>query len=146
MEQKEATVSKEIIAHDFRNAAHGKMDKETIHSITSTMMAATTGYAANGSIASMIFYIKVGVSVTDGKSFQGDGGGAFTPGGGALFGTIYTDDLNSLYANTVSFQINATSVYVNINFFDSNSNLLGHFQSGAVSTVNGIGGGKGSWS
>ncbi|WP_422732797.1 VapA/VapB family virulence-associated protein [Marinobacter azerbaijanicus] len=30
-------------------------------------------------------------------------------------------------------------------FFDSHSKLLGHFQSGAVSTVIGVGGGKGKW-
>ena len=55
-------------------------------------------------------------------------------------------DLEKLYRDTVSFEFNATSVYTSLVFFDSNHNVLGHFQAGAVSTVNGVGGGKGEWS
>jgi Rhodococcus equi virulence-associated protein len=44
---------------------------------------------------------------------------------------------------TVPFQ--ALPGYTSLLFFDSSSNLLGHFQGGAISTVSGIGGGSGSW-
>jgi hypothetical protein len=37
-------------------------------------------------------------------------------------------------------------VYVSILFFGGNSQMLGTFQSGAVSIVAGAGGGSGSWS
>ncbi len=94
----------------------------------------------------MIFYLEFGLEVTGGQSFRGDAGGASTPGGGALFGNIYTDDIAALYANTVSFEFQSTPVYLSICFFDSDSHLLGTFQCGAISTVVGVGGGTGSWS
>ena len=52
----------------------------------------------------------------------------------------------NLYANTVCFEFQGTPVFFSILFFDSSSNLLGHFEAGAVSTVIGAGGGKGHWS
>lgn len=139
-------VSNEIIAHDFHVAAEGKMDNQAISSVKKGIVAATSSYGANGSVASMIFYLKFQVSVKGGKTFNGNAGGISSPGGGALFGDVYTDDINRLYANTVSFQFNCTPVYTSLLFFDKHSNLLGHFQSGSVSTVLGTGGGSGSWS
>lgn len=96
-------------------------------------------------MASLIFYLKFQVNITNGKTFDGHAGGASSPGGGALFGHVYTDDLDRLYRDTVSFEFQATPVYLSILYFDSHSKLLGHFQSGAVSIVTGIGGGKGKW-
>lgn len=139
-------VDTNIVAHDFMMAMHGKLEQDKIDAATAALKATTTKYAATGSVASLIFYLKFQVNITGGKSFNGNAGGASSPGGGALFGDVYTDDLNRLYRDTVSFEFNATPVYLSILFFDGNSNLLGHFQSGAISTVLGIGGGKGEWS
>jgi hypothetical protein len=139
-------VDPNIVAHDFMMAMHGKLEQDKIDAATAALKATTTKYAATGSVASLIFYLKFQVNITGGKTFDGNAGGASSPGGGALFGDVYTDDLNRLYRDTVSFEFNATPVYLSILFFDGNSNLLGHFQSGAISTVLGIGGGKGEWS
>jgi hypothetical protein len=138
-------VSKDTIANDFSNRWEGKLDQEKIDGAVRTIQAAQTSYPAHGAIVSMIFYLKFQVTVDGGKQFNGNAGGVTTPGGGALFGDVYTEDINALYNNTVSFEFNATPVYVSLLFFDSNSTLLGHFQSGAVSTVTGLGGGSGSW-
>jgi hypothetical protein len=138
--------SKETIANDFSTKWEGKLDQEKIDAAVNKIQADVTSYPAHGALASMIFYVKCSVTVDGGKTFDGNAGGAFTPGGGALFGDVYTDDINRLYSNTASFQLTATPVYVYVLFFDGNSNLLGHFQSGAVSTVTGVGGGTGSWS
>ncbi|GAA3596672.1 hypothetical protein GCM10022198_20770 [Klugiella xanthotipulae] len=102
---------------------------------------------AAGSIVGGLVYTRVQVDAKDGskKSFVGNGGGLFTPGAGAVIGTLYTDDLARLYADTVSFQVNAAAAYTNVNFFDADSHLLGHLQAGSLSTVVGIGGGTGSW-
>lgn len=140
------TVSKEIIAHDFANATHGKLDQTQIDATTQALTTTTNSYPANGSVASMIFYLKFQVAVKGGKTFNGNAGGVSSPGGGALFGDVYTDDINKLYSDTHSFEFQGTPVYLSILFFDKSSNLLGHFQAGAVSTVIGIGGGTGSWS
>ncbi|WP_414570407.1 VapA/VapB family virulence-associated protein [Nostoc sp. CCY 9925] len=140
------SVNKEIIAHDFLVSVHDKLDQDKIDAAVKSILGTTSSYGANGNVASLIFYLQFQVNINNGKSFNGKAGGLSSAGGGALFGDVYTDDLNRLYANTVSFQFNATPVYLNINFFDSNSNLLGNFQSGGISTVLGIGGGSGSWS
>ena len=145
METQSNPVSKETIATDFQTAMQGKLDQAQLDAAVTSLSAATASYGANGSVASMIFYLKFQVNVTGGKSFNGNAGGISSPGGGALFGDIYTDDINRLYSSTHSFQFNATPVYLNINFFDGNSNFLGSFQSGGISTVLGTGGGTGSW-
>ena len=142
----ENVVSKEIIAHDFLVSAHGKLDQDKLDAVVASLKSVATAYPATGSVASLIFYLRFQVNVTNGKSFNGDAGGLSSPGGGALFGDVYTDDIDRLYRDTVSFEFQGTPVYLSILFFDGNSNLLGHFQAGAVSTVTGIGGGTGKWS
>lgn len=148
MAQATSEVSKEIIAHDFRVAVHGKLDQAKIDAAVQSLTATTTSYPASGSVLSLVFYLNFMVNITSegGKTFDGNAGGVSSPGGGALFGDVYTDDLNRLYNSTVSFEFQGTPVYLSILFFDGDSNLLGHFQSGAVSTVAGVGGGRGSWS
>src|SRR5258707_6572730 len=139
-------IDKKLIAQEFAARAKGKLEPEKIDSITRSLVGQTTAYPATGSFVSMIFYLKFQVNVPGGESFNGNAGGISTPGGGALFGDVYTDNLPNLYANTVSFEFQGTNVYLSILFFDGNSNLLGNFQAGAVSTVTGIGGGSGHWS
>ncbi|MDB5033590.1 MAG: virulence-associated family protein [Chlorobi bacterium] len=142
----ETTVSVETIANDFATSMKGKLDQGLIDSSVASLKSITQSYPATGSVASLIFYLKFQVSVKGGKTFDGNAGGISSPGGGALFGDVYTDDINRLYNNTVSFEFQGTPVYLSILFFDKNSNLLGHFQAGAVSTVLGVGGGSGKWS
>lgn len=141
-----ATVDRATIAHEFAAHLDGKLEPEKIEAAVQALQATTTSYPANGSVASFIFYLQFQVNVTGGKSFDGKAGGVSTPGGGALIGDVYTDDIDRLYSDTVSFEFQGTSVYTSLLFFDSSSNLLGHFQAGSVSTVNGIGGGSGHWS
>lgn len=140
------TIDKKLIAHDFRVAMHEKLEPEQIDDVADALMASEKAYPATGSVASLIFYLRFQVNITDGKSFDGNAGGISSAGGGALFGDVYTKDLERLYRDTVSFEFQGTPVYLSILFFDGDSNLLGHFQSGAVSTVTGTGGGTGSWS
>lgn len=142
----QSIVSRETIASHFVVSTHGKLEQDKIDAGVTALTATDTSYAANGSVASFIFYLEFGVNVTGGKSFRGKAGGVSSPGGGALFGDVYTDDIDRLYRDTVSFEFQGTPVYLSILFFDNNSNLLGHFQAGAVSTVTGVGGGSGSWS
>lgn len=105
-------------------------------------------YPANASIASLVAFMRVQVNIKNGgKTFTGDLFGLSTPGGGALFGDVYTDDVDRLYNNTHRFLCETTPFYLSIQFFDKENTLLGHFQSGGVSTVVGLGGGgTGSWS
>ena len=136
----------ETLATDLKDVLRGKVEDEKIEAAATKLATTATAYSAHGSVASLIFYLKVQVVVDNGKTFDGNAWGVSFPGGGALFGDVYTDDINALYSNTVSFAITATPVYTAVYFFDSHSNLLGHFQAGSVSTVGGSGGGKGSWS
>jgi hypothetical protein len=134
-------------ADAFRAAYADKLGEEKTDQIIEAMLAAETAYPANGAIVSGVFWVQVNVNDWDGqpKAYTGEGGGVFTPGGGALIGAVYTDDLDGLLANTTRFEVNAAAAYTSIVFFDEDSNCLGSYQSGSVSTVIGIGGGKGSW-
>jgi hypothetical protein len=134
-------------ADAFRAAFADKLGEEKTDQIIETMLSADTAYATNGAIVSGVFWVQVNVDAWDGqtKAYVGEGGGVFTPGGGALIGAVYTDDLEGLLANTTRFEVNAAAAYTSIVFFDEDSNCLGSYQSGSVSTVIGVGGGKGSW-
>lgn len=138
------------IAQDFATTVKGIMPDALVENAVAAMEAADGKYPiSNGSIIGGIFYVRISAAIeVNGRlyNFFGNGGGLFTPGGGAVMGDIYTSDPVRLVTSTVSFQVNATPVYVNVNFFDNSSNLLGHLQAGAVSTVVGTGGGTGSWS
>ncbi|MFC6357365.1 VapA/VapB family virulence-associated protein [Luethyella okanaganae] len=105
-------------------------------------------YPVSGAVIGGLLYTRVQIDSKDGsgEKFVGNGGGVFTPGAGAFLGDLYTNDLARLYSDTTNFQVNATPVYTNINFFDSDANLLGSLHAGSVSTVVGVGGGTGNWS
>ncbi len=135
------------IADDFRAVWAEKLGEAKTDQIIENMLAGDTAYAADGAIVSGVFWVQVNVNDWDGqsKAYVGEGGGVFTPGGGALIGAVYTDDLDTLLASTTRFEVNAAAAYTSIVFFDDDSNCLGSYQSGSVSTVVGIGGGKGSW-
>jgi hypothetical protein len=143
-----AQVDRETVTNDFKVALQGTLPDAHVEQQAQRLAAAATSFSANGSVVSLVFYLQFQVSVTSpgGKTFNGKAGGLSSPGGGALFGTIYTDDINRLYSDTASFAFTATPVYLAIYFFDGNSNALGSFQAGAVSIVTGTGGGTGSWS
>ncbi|BCN46627.1 virulence-associated protein VapO [Prescottella equi] len=103
-------------------------------------------YSVHGLVTSLAVYQHFSVTVEDGgKTFTGDSGGISIPGVAVLKGTLFTDDLQRLYNDTVSFEYNAVGPYMNINFFDSHGTLLGHVQSGSIGTLTGIGGGTGGW-
>ncbi len=134
-------------ADDFKASFKGKVADEVItNTVNKLLKVGATAYPATGSVASIVIWMRWQVQVTKGKQFNGDSWGIAFPGGGALFGDVYTDDIGALYANTATFAFTATPVYTALYFYDSNHNLLGSFQAGSVSTVTGTGGGNGSWS
>ena len=144
------------LASDYKSSAKGTVSDEAVkrtaaalEKVTPEQLQAATAYGANGSLASLVFYVKAQCNINGGKSFNGSAWGVSFPGGGALFGDVYlagASSLNDLYARTTSFTFTATPVYTAFYFHDSKDNLLGHFQAGSVSTVTGTGGGSGSWS
>jgi len=139
----------------YKRAHKGKLTaaqiQEGASSLSEALKAATsqlgtqTKYSANGGITFTIGWVHIGITVDGGKNCQGDGGGLFSLGGGYFWGDVYTSDIQRLYRDTVSFQVNVTPVFANINFFDSNSNLLGHFEGGGACLGGGSGGGKCKW-
>ena len=144
------------LANDFKAGAKGTLSDDAVkraasvlEKVTPEQLQAATAYGANGSLASLVFYVKAQCNINGGKSFNGSAWGVSFPGGGALFGDVYlagASSLSDLYARTTSFTFTATPVYTAFYFYDSKENLLGHFQAGSVSTVTGTGGGSGSWS
>lgn len=145
------------LAKDFQENFVGTLSDTAVdntvaelHKIDEASLKSAASYGANGSLASLIFYVKVQCVVTgsNGKTFDGQAWGVSFPGGGALFGDVYlsgASSLDDLYSRTAGFTFTATPVYTAFYFFDSSDNLLGHFQAGSISTVTGTGGGSGGW-
>lgn len=142
---KTQAVDRYRIAEDFRTAMNGILADEQISAAMHTMLTTTTSYPAKGNVVSMIFYLQFQVIISGGRTFEGKGGGISWPGAGALFGELFTSNLERLYQHTVSMQFHVTPAYANLNFFDTQSNLLGNFYSGSIAMVQGVGGGYGKW-
>jgi hypothetical protein len=140
------TASKEMIANNFGTTWEGKLDQEKIEAAARSIQAADTSYPAHGSVVSRVFYSIWKLAVDGGKTFTGEAGGEDDPADGSFVGDVYTNDINALYSNTVSFEVNLTPVYMSMLFFDGDSNLLGRFQGGAGFALMGVVAGKGSWS
>lgn len=135
------------VSREFRSAFHGRIDQDVLDRAVEAIKAPQTTYGAKGSVWSAVFYLGFSLTVDSyNDKFNGHAGGVSIPGDGALYGSVTSGDLNALFANTGSFSFVGTPVYLNIVFFDKNTNYLGQFNGGGVSTVIGTGGGSGSWS
>jgi len=145
MSPENSTIHKIDASADLTALLTGKMDDHTIAEGNKALAAATMAYGATGSVASMILYQDFGLSVFNGKTFQGNAGGIAAPGNGALYGDVYTSDINRLYNDTDSFAFTATPLYTAIFFYDKQHSLLGYFQAGTVAAIAGTGGGRGKW-
>uniref|UniRef100_A0A6C0JSP2 Uncharacterized protein n=1 Tax=viral metagenome TaxID=1070528 RepID=A0A6C0JSP2_9ZZZZ len=141
---------KEQITNDFNKAMKRKLKKNESNMLKKNMnlyfsnTINESSYPGTGSVASFIFYLRFNLDC-NGKTFKGDGGGFSSPGGGILIGDVYTNNFEKMVLETDRFEFNCTPVYTSLLFFNDESNLLGHFQSGSVSTVLGIGAGSGKW-
>lgn len=144
--QEQSVVDKNVIAQDFVARHTESLGAEKANAVANSIKAAETKYPAKGTILGVLFYTRITVNIDGGKGCVCNGGGFSGIGGGALFGDVYTDDINRLYRDTVSFEFNAAAAYTSVIFFDKDSNRLGHYQSGSLSTIIGIGGGSCSWS
>jgi hypothetical protein len=133
-------VCNEIISNDFYYDMNGKMDQGLIQLAKNIILGRTTSYSAEVS-----FDGNFEVNIDNGKSFYATDLYSLVFGGGVFFGDVYTDDLNRLYRDTVSFEFKNTAIYLSLIFFDRNSNHLGTFQCGAFSSVSCVGVGLGTW-
>lgn len=97
-------------------------------------------------VTSFMFYFELEVHPT-GWDYTGYGkcGGILVPGTGVSGGDITTDDADKLFHDTVSCEYTSTTFYTSVVFFDSHSNVLGHFDGASISFAVGEGGGTFSW-
>ncbi|CAM3816159.1 VapA/VapB family virulence-associated protein [Xenorhabdus thuongxuanensis] len=137
------------LIENFQQTMQGKLEPKLIDEATKRMASLKTGvYSAGGQVESLIFYLifDLHLDLAGSKAFRGTAGGLTTPGIAVFQGFVFTDDLNTLYSDTVSFAFDASPVAFSLFFFDSNSYLLGSFGGLAISLIAGLGGGTGSWS
>ncbi|PQV49757.1 VapA/VapB family virulence-associated protein [Paraburkholderia sp. BL21I4N1] len=154
MEQELASFDHVGAARIFAESMQSVLSSDEIANVSAELQAHQDAkqYPTKATIISAIFYLRFNIETTTDrhynkvlKSFTGNAGGISSPGGGTMFGTIFTKDIEQLYAETKSFQFNASPVMLNVNFFGNGSKFLGNFMSGGVSTVGGTGGGSGRW-
>jgi hypothetical protein len=125
------------------------VNSEKIDAMAKRVMATTELYTANASIASLVLHVDIQVNITasPGGVFNGSAWGVGTPGGGSSpVGYVRTDDLNSMCANTTSFNVVPTGPNIVIGFYDDDGNWTGAYQGVEISTVAGYFSGSGSWS
>ncbi|OKP03600.1 VapA/VapB family virulence-associated protein [Xenorhabdus eapokensis] len=137
------------VIENFKQTMQGKLDSKLIDEATKRMASSgLDAYSAGGQVESLVFYLRFSLLLdfAGNKVFHGQAGGFTTPGIAAIQGFIFTDDLDALCSNTVSFSFQSTPVSFGLQFFDSNSYLLGSFGGLAISLIVGAGGGSGSWS
>jgi hypothetical protein len=143
---------REQFAAAYRARHEGKLSSSQIDATVARLMSPSNGTPANGGVVSALVYQYFGLGVvpfiSPDHKFTGQSGGIVFPGGGSYSGTLYSDNLANLYANTVSFEFHCIppGVYFGMMFFDGNSNLLAHFEGVPNLTfLGGMGGGTGSW-
>ena len=123
----------------------GKIDDQEVEKTLKAIRNPAAAYSTGGSVLCAVFYWRIWLTLR-GTNFYGNAGGIGGLGGGSTNGDIYTDDINKLFRETVSFQFNSAFVYLNVNFFNAHSQLLGNYQGGGVGICGGTGGGSGYWS
>ncbi len=112
----------------------------------SPLQGVETAYEATGNIACAVIWARVQARLIDrNMHFQADTWGGGSPGGGALFGHIYTDNVDELLQNTSKVLVYACAAYTAFVFQNRVERVLGHFQAGSVSTVAGFFKGDGRW-
>ncbi|BET95207.1 VapA/VapB family virulence-associated protein [Xenorhabdus taiwanensis] len=137
------------LIENFQQTMQGKLEPKLIDEATKKMASLKTEtYSAGGQVESLIFYLTfdMHLDLAGSKAFRGTAGGLTTPGIAVFQGILLTDDLNTLYSDTVSFVFDASPIAFSLFFFDSNNYLTGSFGGLAISLIAGTGGGKGSWS
>lgn len=142
------TNGRDRISQDFRIMFAGKVDEGLLDKAAESLdgsLEVESAYPANGAIASILFWLRCRCNVDGGKTFTGDAFGLAVPGGSALFGDVYTDDLDRLYADTRNFTVVAAAAYTAFIFQDEQNNTLGTFHAGAVGTTVGTAYGTGRW-
>ena len=124
----------------------GKLPNEEVDKAVNALRSqkAADKISMGGSVICAIFYWRIHLE-GHGHYYNGNAGGIGGFGAASTNGDIYTDDINRLYAEAYSFQFNSAAVYLNVNFFNRNSQFLGHYHGGGVGTCIGSGGGTGSW-
>lgn len=143
------------LAVDFEKHFSGMLEEtamtrtlQTLENTTESRMRAAVPYDAEGSLSSLIYYVKAKCRIEGGRTFTGSVWGESFPGGGALYGDVYLADgcsIDDLYCRTCEFTYTATPDYTAYYFFDFNKMLLGHLQAGSVGSVFGVGKGEGIW-
>ena len=133
------------VAKELAAALQGKLPQDKLDAAVAALKAPATTYPCISTIICLIFYMRVAVAITGGKSFSGNAGGICLPPGGTGGGDVYTNDINKLYADTASFALVTAAAYLHVSFFDKDHNLLGTAECGGAYTA-GATGGTGSWS
>lgn len=136
---------KEQIIYDLEKRYAGIYTPDQLSDAKKAIRGFDKKYPATGNIEGGIVYARLNVEVKGGQKCGSDVWGAFTPGAGALIGDIYTSDIDTLYRDTVSCEVNATPLYVNVNFINAKTQIIGSFQAGGISTIVGVGAGKCIW-
>lgn len=133
----------ERVATNIRSFFKGKLDSAPINDITASLEKMTQRYHYQIRVVGAVFYFHIWI-FDEKHEFNGNAGVSALVSAINGAGDIYTDDIDKLYGETVSFSFESAGPYFSVQFFNKEHKLLGHLQAGGLGNP-GIGGGTGKW-
>ncbi|MGF2619148.1 VapA/VapB family virulence-associated protein [Bacillus cereus] len=137
----------ERVSKDLKQLLDGKLPTEKMNNIIKASIIDRTYYAELFEIGALFYlHYEIWTPHEDAPyaKFEGNAGGLGILTSQRAVGNIYTKDIEALINNTTSFAFISAVVYFSVYFFDTDHNLLGHFQAGGIG-IGGPGGGTGKW-
>ena len=137
---------REQIINSYVDYVKDKLSESQIQTAIRSMRGSGNSIEAHLAVASLIFYQRFVITEKESpnKQFTGNAGGVAGPIPGSFYGSLQSDDFDKLHKKTVSFSYEAATAVIFVQFYDKNSNCLGHFEAAGVG-FSGVGGGSGSW-
>lgn len=138
------------IAEAYSKEFSSKLSESLIQSNLKKMEAVdSSDVDMNLKILSLLIYTELQAFITVGTNnyeFDGTGWGISIPGGGNVWGSLSSDNFNTLTSSTTSFWITFLTAYTGMFFHADDGTLLGTFNGGQFGTVlAGTMHGNGSW-
>ncbi|HWQ42429.1 MAG TPA: VapA/VapB family virulence-associated protein [Desulfosporosinus sp.] len=125
------------------NIFEGKIPSDQLDDMTASLEKMTQRYHYQIRVVGAVFYFHIWI-FDEKHEFNGNAGVSALVSAINGAGDIYTDDIDKLYGETVSFSFESAGPYFSVQFFNKEHKLLGHLQAGGLGNP-GIGGGTGKW-
>ena len=143
------STSTNVLAENVRNLITFNHDQNELNKLVAPFKAASTSETVQAVVRGFAVYMDVRVTFPafplPSIEFEGRGGGLLTVGAAVDFGQLYYIDRARLFTDTTGFTFAFFLALHQIWFWDKSGNLLAYIEAVPAGTLNGTGGGTGTW-